>query len=653
MDMRSRKTRIHPATGTNLPLAVVRMLWAAVLLSYGAQNVRADGVGTASTGTGGLQRVYAAEPVVSGLSVFKAQTGFFQANRLMVDNDKHQALDTQLSYTYAMQGAPFAQRFEWAFSLEGKSHTLRTPDTGSESFGYFGNPSLSAKFHAVEAGPYALSLASVVRTFTPERIASIELSTLSPSFLLLQTLNPGPFHLHLNAGFYQDRSDRAFERDPATVTRPIRFARGSYIEDSWILGLAAEIRTRTVTAYVEGLTYQDLDRMVYSSAPANGDAGELMREKTDFIQNPIWVTPGVKVRVAKHWLIDSALDLGVLSGDFPGEIDRDILPPWRFLIGVSYLTKFERRFDRRMANSAGQNTEEAAQPASPHPIRESDAPPPSASVPPLAPRASAVQPPLPKEAPATKPVETARLAEPEPAAEEMLQRLNRQLQFTFNDTSLNAALLPVLDEIARILRRHPNVMLRVVGHTDRSGPTDANRKISLQRAINVVDYLAARGIDRKRLVPVAMYFRQPIASEATRAGRVRNRRATLDAFTTAPWHMEFGFNETRLPADAGPILDQIARSLAGHSSRMVRIEGHSDSLGSPLANFYVAGVRAQSAAEALSIRGVIPRQMDVRSHGDLKPVAPNEDPQGRSLNRRVDFYIIEDKSDFHGLPLAP
>ncbi len=84
---------------------------------------------------------------------------------------------------------------------------------------------------------------------------------------------------------------------------------------------------------------------------------------------------------------------------------------------------------------------------------------------------------------------------------------------------------PTLDLIADSLRRDaPGAALTVLGHTDATGTDEYNLDLSRRRAGNVLAMLIRQGIDPARLSAVAIGKAQPIAPNATEAGRARNRR---------------------------------------------------------------------------------------------------------------------------------
>ena len=87
---------------------------------------------------------------------------------------------------------------------------------------------------------------------------------------------------------------------------------------------------------------------------------------------------------------------------------------------------------------------------------------------------------------------------------------------------------PQLEEMAKLLRQQPALKVFIVGHTDNQGGFEANMALSRRRADAVVAVLVKDfKIDTRRLVAVGAANTAPLASNATDAGRGRNRRVEL------------------------------------------------------------------------------------------------------------------------------
>lgn len=106
-------------------------------------------------------------------------------------------------------------------------------------------------------------------------------------------------------------------------------------------------------------------------------------------------------------------------------------------------------------------------------------------------------------------------------------RLNVPADFSFavGSASIQPAMRPVLDEIARNLDR--NVRVTIVGHTDSSGSEALNERLAVDRAAAVRDYLSMRGVAASRMSIQGRGEREPVASNATEAGRAANRRVEI------------------------------------------------------------------------------------------------------------------------------
>jgi outer membrane protein OmpA-like peptidoglycan-associated protein len=81
-----------------------------------------------------------------------------------------------------------------------------------------------------------------------------------------------------------------------------------------------------------------------------------------------------------------------------------------------------------------------------------------------------------------------------------------------------------LDKLLLVLQDSPQMKIEISGHTDNTGNPVINAKLSTDRARAVVDYLVNKGIDIGRLSYKGYGSEQPVADNATVAGRAKNRR---------------------------------------------------------------------------------------------------------------------------------
>jgi outer membrane protein OmpA-like peptidoglycan-associated protein len=101
------------------------------------------------------------------------------------------------------------------------------------------------------------------------------------------------------------------------------------------------------------------------------------------------------------------------------------------------------------------------------------------------------------------------------------------LYFDFASPHLRAESQPVLEEILRIHRADPRRVLIIEGHTDNQGGRAYNQRLSLQRAQAVVAALARMGAAKSAFDAQGLGAEQPVADNASAAGKAKNRRVTV------------------------------------------------------------------------------------------------------------------------------
>jgi outer membrane protein OmpA-like peptidoglycan-associated protein len=116
------------------------------------------------------------------------------------------------------------------------------------------------------------------------------------------------------------------------------------------------------------------------------------------------------------------------------------------------------------------------------------------------------------------------LASPEPAPKTFVFD---NLNYDTASNALTAESQPTVRALTIILKAYPNAEARVVGYTDNQGDPAANKRLSEARAATVNQALVAGGVESGRITTAGMGEEQPIADNATEAGRAQNRRTEL------------------------------------------------------------------------------------------------------------------------------
>ena len=99
--------------------------------------------------------------------------------------------------------------------------------------------------------------------------------------------------------------------------------------------------------------------------------------------------------------------------------------------------------------------------------------------------------------------------------------------FATNSSTLNQASRNSLTQFANSLKSNPDTDVHVYGHTDSTGGDKINIPLSKERAGSVENFLAGQGIATGRMTVEGMGSAQPVADNATTAGRQQNRRVEI------------------------------------------------------------------------------------------------------------------------------
>lgn len=107
--------------------------------------------------------------------------------------------------------------------------------------------------------------------------------------------------------------------------------------------------------------------------------------------------------------------------------------------------------------------------------------------------------------------------------------IRENVVFESGKADLDFTAKQTLDKVVDAMNRYRRPVVEVAGHTDDSGPDDANQKLSLFRATAVLEYLKLSGIDALRLRALGFGESSPIASNSTEVGKKQNRRVEFTA----------------------------------------------------------------------------------------------------------------------------
>ena len=106
-----------------------------------------------------------------------------------------------------------------------------------------------------------------------------------------------------------------------------------------------------------------------------------------------------------------------------------------------------------------------------------------------------------------------------------------------------------------------------------------------------------------------------------------------------PGNVTFDTASSDISADFYAVLDSVALVINEFEQTYVDVLGHTDSTGSAEFNQGLSERRASSVASYLKSREVLPERIYTQGMGLTQPIADNDTPEGRALNRRVEIHL--------------
>ena len=104
--------------------------------------------------------------------------------------------------------------------------------------------------------------------------------------------------------------------------------------------------------------------------------------------------------------------------------------------------------------------------------------------------------------------------------------------------------------------------------------------------------------------------------------------------------IEFDFDRYHLTPLAASNIVRVYNQWRETKHAKIELIGHTDNFGSLEYNEVLSKKRAQSVAEMLKELGIPENLVTVNYMGEVKPLASNDNPEGRARNRRVEFYLV-------------
>jgi len=105
----------------------------------------------------------------------------------------------------------------------------------------------------------------------------------------------------------------------------------------------------------------------------------------------------------------------------------------------------------------------------------------------------------------------------------------------------------------------------------------------------------------------------------------------------------FEFDDYRIGEASYPILNEVVDIMKRYQTLNLEIAAHTDNMGAFEYNMTLSQRRAQSMVDYLVSQGIEAERLIGKGYGESRPIASNTTEEGKMLNRRVEFIILEER----------
>ena len=104
--------------------------------------------------------------------------------------------------------------------------------------------------------------------------------------------------------------------------------------------------------------------------------------------------------------------------------------------------------------------------------------------------------------------------------------------------------------------------------------------------------------------------------------------------------IQFDFDKAVIKDQYFPILDEGIAALEKYPEKKVAVEGYTCSIGTEEYNLRLSEKRAEAVKAYMVEKGIAADRLSTSGYGEANPVADNATRQGREMNRRVEFKVM-------------
>jgi outer membrane protein OmpA-like peptidoglycan-associated protein len=106
-------------------------------------------------------------------------------------------------------------------------------------------------------------------------------------------------------------------------------------------------------------------------------------------------------------------------------------------------------------------------------------------------------------------------------------------------------------------------------------------------------------------------------------------------------HLNFESSTTQLTPESEATVTNLAKIMSCYPNMRGELDGHTDNTGDAEANKILSVNRANAVKSLLVQQGIDPQRITTQGFGDERPIASNDNDEGRAKNRRTELVVTQ------------
>jgi chemotaxis protein MotB len=205
-----------------------------------------------------------------------------------------------------------------------------------------------------------------------------------------------------------------------------------------------------------------------------------------------------------------------------------------------------------------------------------------------------------------------------------------------------------LEQQVRILQEQRAALEREKSSLERAKEALDGQQADLLKQVNVLESQKSKLMSASRQSQEQYDALVSNLSEQVRKGQLQVRRYKDMLTVDVAEQLFFDSGRATLKESGKAVLKEVADAMKDYADKAIRVVGHTDNV--PIAkaarnvfpsNWELSAARATTVVRFLQEAGIAPERLIATGRAEYAPVAPNESPEGRQKNRRIEITLVD------------